>query len=240
MFPEIRIGYSELLDGTYQEAFAFRAASRPGLMIYPDSDETRRRSMAYEAAWKKHEPDLLGGMCKFLGLTFSQAVIDVHIVGGGVGAISMPTVVGAREEPDRFVDILAHELLHRLLSEPVEEGKIWAIVEDKFDTEWVLTKNHILVNCTMAYLYEEVFKDHGRLVRDVEASERMPAAYKKSWEIVLEAGYNELIKDFQDDPRWPSKKEKEARGAGVSRDRQEQVKLLRCSLFAAAAGGNWQ
>lgn len=204
--PCVRIRYNSILDSVYRKAYASDPAFAG--IPYPSEEEIETRIERYKTEWKGYGENLLRGMCEKLGLHFCQNVIDVYIVGRAI-PVSDPMVLGIRHKPDYFVDVLTHELLHRLLTDYAEEGDLWEIVDEWYLTEWRIVKAHILVHAVHAHLFLDVLKQPKRLVREIEASETLPPGYKRAWDLVFAEGfkaYNKLIEKFKGDKRWPQPK----------------------------------
>lgn len=70
----------------------------------------------YKKAWRPYEQKIILNMTELLGLSFRQNILDVYIA-PWFHAFSDPLVIGVTKEPDLFVDILTHELFHRLLTD---------------------------------------------------------------------------------------------------------------------------
>ena len=188
--PHIEICYAWFLDPVYRLAFKARTRARKGK--YPAPLKIAQQVERYRRAWKRKEMPLLQALQKALGLQFSHNRIDVYIVGRGQ-SISNPVVISSRREPDEFVDVLTHELIHRLLAENREGSDVLRIVNRCFKGESRSTKIHIAVHAVHAFLYLDVLNAPDRLKRDVEQCKALPPAYSRSWHIVQEAGYKGII-----------------------------------------------
>lgn len=162
----------------------------------------------YNKAWRPNEQKILQGMTETLGLSFRQNIIDVYIA-PWFRAFSDPMVIGVVYDPDAFVDILTHELLHRLLTDNTA-------VPYKADllSEWrrlfgeshdIKTLVHIPVHAVHKAIYLDVLKEPMRLERDITNNKKYGAeAYVAAWEYVEKSGHGEIIgqlkqsyKDFE-------------------------------------------
>jgi len=151
---------------------------------------------AYRAAWEKLETRIMPAICEVLNLEYKQNIIDVYIV-TKQKAFSDPLVIGTQYEVEHIVDILTHELLHRLISDNTKEthqkfGKEW---DKKFPTDERLILNHILVHAVSQYVYIEVLNDPARLEWDIARCQKNPP-YARAWDIVQENGYKKIIEEF--------------------------------------------
>ena len=111
-------------------------------------------------------------------------------------------VIGIRLEPDLFVDILTHELLHRLLTDNQS-----ALPRNKVVDEWrklfgqnhpPVTLNHIPVHAIHKSIYLDLLKAPQRLQRDITRCQAHgDTDYVKAWEYVEKAGYQEIIEQLK-------------------------------------------
>lgn len=160
-------------------------------------EEILGRIAAQKEAWLPFEERIVNGIQEVLGVTFSENRIPVYIVPAHEGAFSDPLVMSSLVPPDEFVDILAHELIHRLVlcnAEHIPYRKAIAAVLPCVDKPPVF--NHVFVHAVHSALYLDVLKAPERLLRDIRSCDAWPA-YKRAWEIVQERGYKELIRDFK-------------------------------------------
>lgn len=156
---------------------------------------TRGKLEIFRASWEPVEKKLLRGMCRVLELQFYLNAIDVHVV-GYAKAFSNPLVLSSHYEADEAVDVLTHELIHRLLTDNTRQLNVSAIWSEMFQGEERLVRNHVLVHAVHEFLYREVLADPSRLKRDRSHATEHPA-YKRSWEIVAETGYKRIINSFK-------------------------------------------
>ena len=166
-----------------------------------DDEWMEQRVSEYQGAWKPFERKVLAGMTEIMKLSFKQNVIDVYIA-PWFHAFSDPLVVGVIYEPDLFVDILTHELLHRLLTDYVSRSE-----SDDLLSEWkkLFGENHsraelvhIPVHAVHKALYLDVLKAPERLQRDIErATKHGATAYIKAWEYVESHDDKELIEKLK-------------------------------------------
>ena len=188
ILPEIRIKYGSFLDEVFKSALT--------LHNYPVPDETKNKIFKFIEAWQAKEEITLRSICNFLQLDFRQNIIDVYIVGRGK-TFSDPMVISGHFDPDEFTDILTHELIHRLLTDNIQgrKNKLLEYLKQNFYTEERLTRNHILVHAISKFVYLEILKEPARLNRDIQNCADN-SAYKRSWEIVEQKGYRQLISEF--------------------------------------------
>ena len=194
-YPEIRIKYAWLL---HQNA----STHLHQLWAEPDdtlaNDEEMDIVVAnYQKAWLPYETKIMTGMYQTMGLQFEQNIIDVYIA-PWFKAFSDPLVVGINIAPDLFIDYLAHELLHRLLttntSLPFDADyiKIWQKLFGKGHSLNALV--HIPVHAIHKAIYLDVLNEPARLKRDIALQKQHGAVdYVAAWDYVEEHGYKNII-----------------------------------------------
>lgn len=200
IYPEINI----------KNAFLLREGASKGLNeLWGDGtplyahDHYQEIVDSYIKAWKPKEALIMNAMQDILGLKFKHNIIDVYIA-PWFAAFSDPVVIGVRSTPDKFIDTLTHELLHRLLTidnttlDPSEKDK-------KLTAEWSglfgdnhswNTLIHIPVYAVLKSIYLDVLKDKKRLDRDIQNHQKHED-YKKAWEYVESNDYKEIISQLK-------------------------------------------
>lgn len=155
--------------------------------------------MAYQKAWSPYEKKILQGMCDTFGLTFRQNAIDVYIA-PWFHAFSDPMVIGVTYQPDRFIEVLTHELLHRLLTDNNETA-----YGTRYATEWAklfgddhtfTTLIHIPVHAGMQAIFDDVVGEPERTQNDISKCEKYED-YKKAWVYVQSNSYQEIVNDLK-------------------------------------------
>ncbi len=195
MLPEIRIKFGHFLEPIFEAHF--KAQDGQADWHSPTEDEVKKRVEEFEAAWKPREEKILRGLTEALGLDFYQNTIDVFIVSGLRGGFSTPMVTSSAPEPDRFIDILTHELTHRLITDSTKKIDYRRISKEQFpDVKEMLVLNHIFVHAVHKKIYLEVLNEPYRYERDLARCENFPA-YKEAWRIVNELGYQNIIDSFR-------------------------------------------
>lgn len=198
--PEIKIKYNRLID----PIFVFYCQNNPELKklgwndwVPPSKEEIIQRVENYKAEWAKYEEKILKGLIKITGLDFKNQIIDVHIVSGNPRQISNPLIVKSGFSPDEFVDVLTHELLHRLFTLNRINKEI--MISKKYIEETEAVKNHIIVCALLKYVYLDILKDDSRLRKNMENSKKHRTDdYTRAWNIVEKEGYIKLINEFKD------------------------------------------
>ena len=191
--PQIRIRAAWLL----QESIS-RLTDEPRPPESVSRDWIAESVVEYQKAWRQQEAKIMLGMTEILGLSFRQNIIDIYIA-SGLGTFSDPMVISPRLEPDRFVDTLTHELLHRLLTDNTTiSGRVQLLPEWRklFDVQdrTRLMVVHIPVHAVHKAIYLDVLKAPKRLERDIDWSKRHETSdYIDAWDHVDQHGYQAII-----------------------------------------------
>lgn len=193
MNPKIRIGYGWHLDGFFRRFIELNPEIKK--KSYPSREEVEAKIKDYKDAWEKIENKVLTAISEILKLKFYQKVIDVYIVGSS-RSFSDPMIISSHFLADEFCDVLVHELIHRILTDNTKHADIASIWKNMFPKEPRLVRNHVLVHATHEYIYREILKDDTRLKRDISNANDFPE-YKRSWDIVEEKGYQQVIERFK-------------------------------------------
>ena len=194
--PEIRIKNAWLLRKQVLRQLhrLYKPPKQP-----PTDKQVEQKVEDYRQAWQSFEQKILRGMSELLGLSFRQNIIDVYITPYFIRDFSDPMVIGMRDQPDVFVDILSHELLHRLLTDNTtiadnDTGmlKEWRrLFGDKHN---LIMTAHIPVHAVHMAIYLEVLKAPKRLERDIAKAKQLNATdYIKAWDYVERHGYQQII-----------------------------------------------
>ena len=195
--PIIRIKYNRFLDPIFKAYIKSNPKWKD--WVEPTETEAKERVKKYKEEWAKYENKILDGICKSLGLNFSQNIIDVRIVSGNDRQFSNPVVIKSGFEPDEFIESLSHELIHRLFSDNVQNVVAGKIFLEMFPDKNELARNHIITHATLKFIYLDILKEKERLAKNIERSSKSSfPKYSRAWKIVEEKGYGELINDFKE------------------------------------------
>lgn len=197
-YPEIRIKYAWLLANNASEGLNELWGDGMPLRSF---EEYEKRAEEYETAWKPYEKKIIEGMCELLDLEFRQNIIDVNIA-PWFRAFSDPMVIGVKYTHERFVEILTHELIHRLLTDNLQSDyhtPYRARWEKLFgDDHSFGTLVHIPVHAVYQALFDDVVKEPAKTDND----KRLMAQYedyRNAWKYVNERGYREIIEALRRD-----------------------------------------
>lgn len=198
--PEVRIRASFLLNG------AVIPLLLPGLKKTGNenaaTDEFIHETVdLYTSSWAPYEKKILEGMCSVLDLEFKQNIIDAYIAPFG-HSFSDPMVISTRYSADRFIDVLTHEIVHRLLtdntkisSSPDKNLKTWQGLFGE-DHAWN-TLVHIPVHAVLQYIFTDILNEPERLERDIKICENYPF-YADAWKYVQQEGYHSIVSKLRD------------------------------------------
>jgi len=169
--------------------------------VLADNDWMNWKVGEYSKAWQPYEQKILQGMTDTLELSFCQNIIDVYIA-PWFHAFSDPLVIGVNKTPDLFIDLLTHELLHRLLTDNTSVPH-----DTSLRDEWSelfgyhhssVALVHIPVHAVHKAIYLDILNEPKRLRRDVAANKKQNAIdYVKAWQYVEENGYKEIIEQLR-------------------------------------------
>lgn len=152
----------------------------------PVKEEMKKRIKAYKDLWAKYEEKVLNGICSALDLSFKEN-IEVYIVAGVNRDMSNPIIISSHHSPNKFITILAHELVHRIFKN--EDFKFSKILLNK--TENKTTNNHILVYAVLRKIFEDE-PEMLKIVADIKHDENYIIAFE------LSKSYEEILKFFRD------------------------------------------
>lgn len=193
--PEIRI----LVPGSGFRVF--EPLLRPeleqkGLTKFLDKDFLDKKAAEIAKAWQLYEKKILQGMCEALDLEFKQNLIEVHIL-PFEGSFSWPLTIGYHYYgKDRAIDVITHELIHRLLVDNTKlpyDYDTWPkwrkIIGDEPNAPTFI---HIIVHLVMKYVFLDVLHEPERLARDIADCQQYEN-YRLAWEYVESHDYKKLL-----------------------------------------------
>lgn len=190
--PKILINYNRFLDPIF---IAFIQSQPQWKDWQPASlEEVQERVVTYNNEWSKYEHKILNALCDITGLNFNRDVIDVYIVSGNPRQFSNPLVIKSGFLPSEFVDVLTHELIHRLFTLSGVSKKVTC--SEKYLNESDLVKNHILLHALLKYLYLDILNEPERLKNNISRSKAHSTNdYARAWEIVETDGHMNIINE---------------------------------------------
>lgn len=198
--PEIRINFSKLLYSG--ECRQLDLILNNGESKIASVETFEAKTETYRQAWKSYEATILQEMTEVLGLSFYRSVIDVTLA-PYFGHKSTPLIINFRPDPDTFVDVLTHELLHVLQTDNNKHQALGPNSTVSLTAEWQrlfgeheqLTLVHIPLHAIHKYIYLDVLKAPERLERDIALakSSKTGGSYAQAWDYVNERNYMEIV-----------------------------------------------
>ncbi len=155
----------------------------------------------YTSAWSQYEMKIITGLCDALGLEFNQNIIDIYVAPFS-NSFSDPMVISTKYSANRVVDVITHELIHRLLTDnnclPMRDGRqLSEHWREMFGVRDFKALVHIPVHALLEYIFIDILNEPNRLERDMNLCSKYEP-YKKAWEYVREEGYTTIIKKLQE------------------------------------------
>jgi len=192
MMPKISIRHNKFLDpifvGWIKAQPQWKDWKRP-------SDELIKSQISmYNEEWDKYGERILRGICEATGLNFKRNQIDVYVVSGSLRPFSRPIVIKSGYEPDYFVNVLTHELIHCLYSDNDEEVNKPLHYPHENHTVSV----HVYLNAILKYIYIDVLGEPERYELDKKMVADSKLGYNIAWDIVDKIGHLKLIEDFKE------------------------------------------
>lgn len=154
--------------------------------------------------WRKQEKAILQELSKITRLPWKEKEIPCYVV-TWIMAFSEPLTIAVWRSKDYFLDILTHELIHRLFT---QEGnakradRIWKYFFRKYRHEPLSVRIHIPTIAIHEYIFLKLFNEK-RLQRMYAIAQdgkegKAEVEYKRAWNIVRKEGYQNIIKQFVD------------------------------------------
>ena len=195
-YPKINFIYSSIYDEIWKGNL-LTVNNRSVGSDYPSPRRIQNYIKVVNRLWRKDEKKVLTELSKISQLRWKEKNIRCYIVGKCIPFSDPLTISIYKKSPDNFIDILIHELIHRLF---IQDGNLkksansWSYFEKKYKKESKITKNHIVLHAIHSHIYLKIFNQK-RLKRDIKNISFIPA-YKRAWEIVQTVGYKNIISEF--------------------------------------------
>lgn len=196
--PEIRLYYSYLLRENISEHFA--KLYKTELLSQEKYEEFTEN---YKNAWQPVEKKILTSMCEVLNLKFYKSIVDVPLAPYLIGQ-SSPMILNFLKYPDEFIDLLAHELAHVLLTDndkysfhynkDINLVKKWAKMYGQKRSWKELV--HIPIHAILKFIYLDILQESRRLERDIEQCQKWPG-YKEAWIYIESNDYKKILTDLE-------------------------------------------
>ncbi len=196
--PEVRIQFSFLLQDVVSAQLD--KVYNPKKSKLSTHEQALEYTKAYQLEWKKYEQNILEKLVERLGLNFYKPVIDVSLA-DFIIPMSNPLILHFRNDPDQFIDVLTHELIHDILTDnqyyqiSSSDFDLFSAWKNLFETDDFHTLVHIPVHAILKYIYLDVLKQPQRLKRDIDFSKNLNngQAYVDAWDYVQKNDYKVII-----------------------------------------------
>ena len=132
-------------------------------------------------------------LSKITNLNWSEKQIICYVVGKAI-PFSDPLTLLVYKKIDYAVDMLTHELIHRLFTQKSNQKKmdrLWVYFDKKYKKENDWTINHAVLYAIHRKIYLTLFNEK-RMKRDVRKISHLKY-YKKAWEIA-QKDHEEILK----------------------------------------------
>lgn len=194
MIPKIIFKYSWIYDQNWKMWIkCYKKEARE----WPSYKKILKYIVTVEKLWKINGNAILKELSKVTGLKWKSDVI-CYVVGRCRPFSDPLTLPVYNKQPNKFIDVLTHELIHNLFTQGQnfkKSKKAHEYIEEKHNNESLTTKHHILVHAIHTHIYLKFFNEK-RLERDIKWSNPYPD-YKRAWEIVKREGYKNIIQEFR-------------------------------------------
>ncbi|PIR45169.1 MAG: hypothetical protein COV10_00635 [Candidatus Vogelbacteria bacterium CG10_big_fil_rev_8_21_14_0_10_51_16] len=113
-----------------------------------------------------------------------------------MGAFSDPLTISFKEQTTDMLDLLTHELIHRISFDGPNEVLVkptFFKVLKPYEGEPIITQNHIVVHAAETAVILKVFGE-ARLQRKMSLSPNPD--YIRAWELVQARGYQDILDEF--------------------------------------------
>ncbi len=186
-YPKITFRYSWIYDQTWKEFYPDKN--------YPKMEKTLEFMSKLEKSWRKYEKKILLELSKITKLPWTEKEILIYVVGNKV-PFSDPLTISIRPNLDYCVDILTHELIHRITytNNPINTMRSWNYFNRKYKKENIVTIHHIPTIAFHWHIYLNLFNKK-RLENDRKFQNKFKE-YQKAWDIVEKEEYQKIIKEF--------------------------------------------
>jgi len=154
---------------------------------------------AAEGSWSKDGAKIISELSDVAQLPWKEEIIQCYLVSDYKYAFSDPlTIPISKYSPDKsgFVDIVSHELIHRLLSANEDQlGNVKRFMKETFPNIKPNTEVHIILYGIQSQVWQNLLGAEQRknlflTVPDVES-------YIDAWNIANNLGYDRVVDEFR-------------------------------------------
>lgn len=158
----------------------------------PDEKKLQKAFTKIQKDWKVHEALLLKEISKVTKLKWNEKEIVIYF-SYGIFPYSDPLTINPRSD----IHVITHELIHRILSEDENWLKIkkrWGKFMSKYKKEDKACKVHIIIHAVHMEIMSKLFDDKVIKKEILSTAHNLP--YARSWEIVQQDGYKNIVKEL--------------------------------------------
>ncbi len=160
-----------------------------------DAQFAKQKTTDFEKKWALIGNKILTELSRVSSIRWSEKEIEVYVLPTNRINFSSPLTINAYLPVEDAIDVLTHELIHRLLSQPTRSKASWKGVTPLFHrymkSEGATVYVHILVHALHEHVYRKM-RGLARMRRDRTKSKRHKD-YHRAWNIVDEIGYKVVI-----------------------------------------------
>lgn len=192
----VEFRFSPIYDLQCHEAW--KRLPKPKL-AYPNVARILEFLSSVEKEWRKSEVATFKAISNAAGLPWKDKMHVCYVVGHAVPFSDPLTLPVFREDvpPDYAVDVVTHELIHRLLIQPSAASAVNAAlrrISRRFPRENENVVIHVLVQAIHAIVYRKVFSEK-RIEREKWVMSKLKD-YMRAWEIVDRMGAETVVQTF--------------------------------------------
>ncbi len=193
LIPTLKFKYSWIYDQNWKNWLKLYKLTPINLSV----DQILRRIEKIQKIWSKHEHNILKEISTTSHLPWKEEEITCYVVSRCIPFSDPLTIDANRSDETKTIDILTHELIHRIF---VQEGnmqksqKAWDYFQKKYSGQSLNVITHILLHAIHMHIFLKFF-DRKRLEREIKILKHLDD-YRRAWEIVLKEGYQRIITDF--------------------------------------------
>lgn len=158
----------------------------------------RARIAAYRRRWRSVGPSILRRLSQLTGIRWRERVMICTLT--PLYTQADPLCVPPYQDPDWFIHVLTHELIHQLL----RQGKAHTVqqrlerLRRRYRRYPKDVREHILVHAIHGIVIQKLFRDGGRLFqRELRWAAKRPE-YALSWQIAQRRGFKKIAQELRD------------------------------------------
>ncbi|HVZ11156.1 MAG TPA: hypothetical protein VG941_01965, partial [Candidatus Paceibacterota bacterium] len=185
MIPKTQFHHSP----TYEEHLI-----KPAGLVPLKNDVLYRDTRKLELKWQKIEKKILQEISKITGLPWRESHIYIYIT-SNESWFSEPLTLSITRDTNTLLQILVHELIHRIISENENWMAIrnrWYKLMGKYEEEKLNARIHIPIHAIHRQIFL-VFFGQKALQSEIERMKDDPD-YARAWELVERDGYKNIIR----------------------------------------------